>query len=99
METDESRLSAIIGGDAAAEEPDLPSLLSRGMRSRRISLSDDVEEGVDASDFIFISPKSNTMKSEMPSIAPLKDATRRVGACRLRGKTVVKEGSLAWRHR
>ena len=31
----------------------------------------------------------------MPSIAPLKDATRRVGACRLRGKTVVYR-KVAW---
>jgi len=89
VETDESRLSAVIEGEAAAQEPDLPSLLSRGMRTRKLSLGDDVGEGVDSSDYIFISPRTPAARSGTPNLAHMKEASKLVGACSLNGRVVV----------
>lgn len=89
VETDELRLSEMEKGEFLSQEPDLPTMLSRGMRSRRISLGGDVGEAVGSSEFVIIAARMPYSRAGIPNLSRMKEAVRLVGECPIGGKVVV----------
>jgi UDPglucose 6-dehydrogenase len=89
VETDDFRLSAIAKGEMPFQEPDLPTMLARGIRARRIYLGDDIGESVSSSDYIFIAVRMPASRSGSANLSNLKEALRSIGECPLEGKIVV----------
>jgi len=89
VETDELRLSEIAKGELPSQERDLPTMLSRGIRTRRISLVGDIGEAVDSSEFVFIAAGMPFSRTGIPNLSRMKEATRLVGECPIEGKVVV----------
>lgn len=89
VETEELRLLDIEKGEIPFQEPDLPTMLSRGMRTRKISLGGDISEAVDPSDFAFIAVRMPPMRSGYRNLSHLKEAAESIGSCDIKGKVIV----------
>jgi len=89
VETDEFRLSAIAKGEIPFQEPDLPTMLARGIRARRIYLGDDIGESVAPSDYIMVAVRMPPSKAGSANLSDLREALRSIGECPVEGKVVV----------
>lgn len=86
---DEIVLSALSRGDIRTSEPELPSIFSNGMRTRKIALSNDLREAVKSSDIIFVALEIFTLRTGALGLTRLKKTVAELGAILPKGKTIV----------
>jgi UDPglucose 6-dehydrogenase len=94
VEKNRPRLSSLYKGEAPFYEPELSSMLAKGMRTRKISIEEDTGEAVGSSDFIFLAVQTPLLKSASPNLSNLKDAAKSVGESLGKGKTVVQRKTV-----
>ncbi|HUW42743.1 MAG TPA: UDP-glucose/GDP-mannose dehydrogenase family protein [Thermoplasmata archaeon] len=90
VEGDRLRLSGLRRSELPFFEPGLSTMLANGLRKRRISIEEGVDEAVDSSDFIFLAVQIPLLKSSSPNISPLRDAAKTVGKSLDGGETVIQ---------
>lgn len=94
VEIDEFRLSSILKGEAPFYEPDLSSMLSKGLLSKKISAGCDIEEAVGPSDIIIVAVQTPPLKSGAPRLKYLKDAMNEVAKSLSKGKIVLVRSTV-----
>jgi len=94
IEKDDLKLASIEKGQAPFNEPDISSMLSKGLRNRRISASNDVIEAVKASSFIFIAVQTPPMKSGSPNLTFIKESAKEIGEGLSKGKIVIGKSTV-----
>ncbi|HDP96951.1 MAG TPA: UDP-glucose/GDP-mannose dehydrogenase family protein [Euryarchaeota archaeon] len=94
VEIDEVRLSSIQKGEAPFYEPDLSSMLSKGLISKKISAGSSIGEAVQASDIIIVSVQTPPLKTGAPKLKHLKDAVGEIAKPLAKGKIVVVRSTV-----
>jgi UDPglucose 6-dehydrogenase len=94
VEKNRSRLSSLYKGEVPFYEPELSSMLANGMRTRRITIEEDVGEATGSSDFIFLAVQTPLLKSASTNLSNLKDAAKSLGESLGKGKTVVQRKTV-----
>lgn len=90
VEKNRPKLSSLYRGEAPFYEPGLSSMLANGMRTRRISIEEEIDEAVSSSNFIFLAVQTPLLKSASPNLSLLKDAAKSVGESLGKGKIVIQ---------
>lgn len=91
---DDLKLASVRKGEAPFHESYLSSLLSNGIRKRRISVSPDIKEAVKSSEFIFIAVQIPVMKSGASNLKPLRRCAEEIGEALTKGKIVVVKSAV-----
>lgn len=94
VEIDEFRLSSILKGESPFYEPELSSMLSKGLISKRISAGSNIEEAVQPSDVVIVSVQTPPLKSGAPKLKYLKDAVGEIAKSISKGKIVVVRSTV-----
>jgi len=94
VEVDELRLNMIKKGEAPFHEPDLLSILSKGISTRKITAGNDTAEAVSNSDFVFIAVQTPPMKSGAPNLKYLRACVEEIGEVLKKGKSVIVKSTV-----
>lgn len=93
VEKDRSRLASLYKGESPFFEPELSTLLAKGVRTRKISVGEDIGEALAPSDFVFLAVQTPLLKSASPNLSNLKDAAKVVGESLRKGQIIIMRKS------
>ncbi len=87
---DEMMLSQISRGRSPFYEPDVSTMLAKGIRARSISVEDNLGKAVESSDFLFLAVPLPITKTSTPNTSRVRIAAESVGEFLSEDKIVVQ---------
>ena len=91
---DETILSAISKGVLPIYEPGLSSALSNAIRTRKLTLSNNLADSIKTADFIFITSQVPLLKSGAANLTALRETAIEIGKSLSSGKTIVVRSTV-----
>lgn len=107
VDVDEGKIAALRAGRATIYEPGIEELMSEGIKARRLSFTTELDEGVRASEVIFIAVGTPPRPGGSPDLSYVRRAAQDIGRAMLRAggaplfrvvvnKSTVPVGSGNW---